>query len=292
MRYALIIIFLFFSIDTFAQQDFKRRTKLSNAVQEVSGLVIHNKDSISMINDSGDQAIIYTLNSKGKLLSQQKISGIKNRDWEALASNGEDLFVGDFGNNCNCRKDLKIYQISKNGTIDSISFVLPDQNSFSPTKNWMNYDLESLAYSNNTLHLFSKNKVQKGNYYSKHYTINLEAKKSVIELRDSLLIPNLVITGAAFNNDGSECLLIAYDFKKLLGFIPYSTTRLLHFSNYDHGNVYSGDLKPYRIGPFFILGQYESVEWIDEKTALIASERTLFIGPRMKKIKLKAKKVP
>ena len=106
------------------------------------------------------------------------------------------------------------------------------------------------------------------------------------------MIPNLVITGAAFNNDGSECLLIAYDFKKLLGFIPYSTTRLLHFSNYDNGNVYSGDLKPYRIGPFFILGQYESVEWIDEKTALIASERTLFIGPRMKKIKLKAKKVP
>lgn len=292
MRISLLSFLLISSVTLFAQVDFKRRATISNEVNEVSGLVIHAQDSITMINDSGDTPTLYTLNNKGKLLSKKQIPGIRNRDWEALASDGEDLFIADFGNNCNCRKDLMIYRLRNNILIDSIAFTLPDQTSFNPSKKWMNYDLEALAYTDQKLHLFSKNKVQKGNYYSKHYTIDLNKANREAVLQDSIVIPNLVVTGASFNSDGTECLLIAYNFKRILGIIPYSTTRLFHISNIKSGKVYQGDFKPYRIGPFFLIGQYESVDWIDEKTALIASERTAFIGPRMKKIKLRHKKVP
>ena len=292
MRLLTIFILLSSSVNLLAQVDFKRRTKLPNKVNEVSGLSIHNKDSIIMINDSGDTPTLYTLNSKGDLLHSQTISSIRNKDWEALASDGKDLFVADFGNNCNCRKDLIIYRLRDNVLIDSIPFELPDQKNFKPNKQWMNFDLEALAYTDETLHLFSKNKVQKGNYYSKHYTIDLTDSNRNIVLQDSIIIPDLVVTGAAFNQAGTECLIIAYNFKRVLGFIPFSTTRLFHVRNIESGKVYQGDFKPYRIGPFFLIGQYESVDWIDEKHALIASERTAFIGPRMKKIKLKDKKVP
>lgn len=290
--FSLILISLLFTIDLVAQKEFKRRTALPNAVNEVSGLVVVNKDSILMINDSGDKAQLYTLNSKGQLLNKKLINGIENKDWEALASDKEDLFIADFGNNCNCRQDLVIYRLHKNEVIDSIFFDLPDQKNFNPQKPWMNYDLEALAYSNNTLHLFSKNKVQKGNYYSKHYTLDLLQDEPKAVLQDSTLLPKLVVTGASFSPDGSECLIVAYNYKMLFGFIPYSTTRLFRFSNYEAGAVYSGTRTPYRIGPLFFLGQYESVDWIDAETALIASERTAFIGPRMKKIKLKRKKTP
>lgn len=292
MRSFTIFIFLIYSINLVSQVDFKRRTRLPNKVNEVSGLTILSKDSIIMINDSGDTPTLYTLNNKGELLHSKTIPTIRNKDWEALASNEKDLFVADFGNNCNCRKDLIIYQLRDNILIDSIHFEFPDQKNFKPNKQWMNFDLEALAYTNESLHVFSKNKVQKGNYYSKHYTIDLSDPNKDIVFQDSVLIPNLVVTGAAFNQAGTECLLIAYNFKKVLGFIPFSTTRLFHVSNIQSGKVYQGDFKPYRIGPFFLLGQYESVDWIDDKHALIASERTAFIGPRMKKIKLKGKKVP
>ena len=54
--FSLILISLLFTIDLVAQKEYKRRTALPNAVNEVSGLVVVNKDSILMINDSGDKA--------------------------------------------------------------------------------------------------------------------------------------------------------------------------------------------------------------------------------------------
>ena len=127
MRISLLSFLLITSVTLFAQGDFKCRTTISNEVNEVSGLVIHAQDSITMINDSGDTPTLYTINNKGKLLSKKQIPGIRNRDWEALASDGKDLFIADFGNNCNCRKDLMIYRLRNNILVDSIAFTLPDQ---------------------------------------------------------------------------------------------------------------------------------------------------------------------
>ena len=269
---------------------FKYRKVIDNTVNEVSGMVIYHPDSIALINDSGDQAILYTINAKGKLLHANLIQGIQNKDWEALATDGQTLFIADFGNNCNCRKDLKIYRLHPDQGIDSIEFSLEDQQLFPPQKSEMRYDLEALAYSNGQLHIFSKNKIGHGDYISNHYTLNNQAGKQVAKKVNSLLIPDLVVTGAAFNSTGTELLMMAYNYKRLLGIFPYSTSRLIHFSEIKNQNVFEAKMQDYRIGPLFLLGQYESVDWIDEQNALIASERTLFIRPRMKKIRLKKRK--
>lgn len=280
-----LLLFLTSSI-LLGQNTFKKRQFLPNSVKEISGLCLINKDSILAINDSGDQPILYYLNAAGQVYNQVLLNQIQNKDWEALATDGSSIFIADFGNNCNCRTDLKIYQIHAAGHIDSFMIALPDQKVIRPGRPWMNYDLESLAYNNGTLHFFSKNKMQAGNYYSKHYQMDLE-KPQFVELRDSFEFPKLVVTGAAFNPSGDECLVISYNFKLLLGFFPRSKTRLYHFYDFEDGAIFSGKSKAYRIGFLPIITQFESVDWIDDQHALIASERTGFIPARMKKIKLK-----
>lgn len=286
MKTRITLLLLLIACSVWGQNPFKKRQFLPNTVKEISGLCLINKDSILAINDSGDQPIIYYLNAAGQVYNQVLLSQIQNKDWEALATDGSSIFIADFGNNCNCRTDLKIYQIHSSGQIDSFRIVLPDQKVIKPSRPWMNYDIESLAYSHGSLHFFSKNKMRAGNYYSKHYQLELE-KPQTIELRDSFQFPDLVVTGAAFNPTGDECLVISYDFKLLLGFFPRSKTRLYHFYDFDDGAVFSGKSKAYRIGFLPIITQFESVDWIDDQHALIASERTGFIPARMKKIKLK-----
>jgi hypothetical protein len=72
---------------------------------EVSGLAISrtNKDTLWAINDSGNSAFVYALNSKGELTGTLNIKGVFNNDWEDLASfeyNGKAyILIADVGDN-------------------------------------------------------------------------------------------------------------------------------------------------------------------------------------------------
>jgi hypothetical protein len=68
-------------------------------------------------NDSGDQARIYVVDSKGKLLGRYSVTGARNRDWEDIAgftANGKPmLYIADMGDNSRKRDDLTIYRIKE-----------------------------------------------------------------------------------------------------------------------------------------------------------------------------------
>lgn len=90
------------------------------ARDEVSGIVKDPRfENVYWIHgDSGTKNRIYAINEDGEVLPDIEnlgfeLKGIQNKDWEDIAI-GEDgtIFVADLGNNCNCREDLSIIEIS------------------------------------------------------------------------------------------------------------------------------------------------------------------------------------
>jgi hypothetical protein len=72
---------------------------------EVSGIAISriNEDTLWVVNDSGNNASVYALNSKGEILGAIDIQGVFNNDWEDLASfeyRGKAyILIADIGDN-------------------------------------------------------------------------------------------------------------------------------------------------------------------------------------------------
>ena len=80
----------------------------------------------------------------------------KNHDWEDLASDKSgNLYIGDFGNNENKRKNIVILKVmndslKSSGGIDvlEISFFYSEQKQFPPVKNKMHFDCEAFFHYN------------------------------------------------------------------------------------------------------------------------------------------------
>jgi hypothetical protein len=147
----------------FTRYSIERIAKLPSIVNESSGLVMINDSVFWTLNDGGGKTELYKVDLKGNLLSKTEIPNSSNIDWEEVTTdiNGI-LYIGDFGNNANNRKDLRIYKYDHalNKT-DTISFSYLDQSSFPPEKSAMNFDCEAMFHHNDSLFLVSKNRGDK-----------------------------------------------------------------------------------------------------------------------------------
>ena len=87
------------------------------AIDESSGLAASRRTSglLWTHNDSDGQPLLYAINSDGRLRGTVRIAGIKNIDWEDMASFELDgrswLLVADTGDNSGRRKDCALYVI-------------------------------------------------------------------------------------------------------------------------------------------------------------------------------------
>ena len=140
------------------------KSELPEEVKETSGLFFHN-GRLWTHNDSGGKPILYALDTTTfEVVQRITLDKVKNKDWEDVCTDGENVFVGDFGNNKGNRKDLRIYMfpladIPQGGdavlTVDSITFWFADQTDFSKRK-VHDFDCESFFASDKNLYLFSK----------------------------------------------------------------------------------------------------------------------------------------
>ena len=89
-------------------------TTLPYALKEVSGISIDKKSELFwMINDGGNKERLYGVSTDGKIIEEIKVDA-KNHDWEDLTKDDKgNIYIGDFGNNQNRRKNLKILKIKK-----------------------------------------------------------------------------------------------------------------------------------------------------------------------------------
>jgi hypothetical protein len=177
-------------------------------IDESSGLAFWKKDLFYTHNDDTDSSL-YLLNAKGKRLKKWTIP-YTNRDWEDLSMNASGkLFLGDFGNNLNADRPLKIYIIdpTREKVEGIIRFRYAEQTRFPPL--WpgqMNFDCEAMVAWKDSIYLFTKNKSERNTW-----VYVLPARPGSYVIRKKLEMPILgLVTAAALRPDGQELALLTY----------------------------------------------------------------------------------
>lgn len=88
-------------------------------------------------NDGGHEASIYALDVHGTLLGEIPLKGVRNRDWEDMATaeceNGACIYLADVGDNEEVRDRIVLYRLPDTGVYDgspqvaeAFPMVLPD----------------------------------------------------------------------------------------------------------------------------------------------------------------------
>jgi len=257
-----------------AQEFPSRRTSLPDAIREVSGMTRTPEGHLWMLNDSRNPAELFLFDPVAGQLLETRTLPVPNRDWEdlTLAPDGY-LYIGDFGNNRNARRDLCIFRYHpETKALDSILFHYPDQQAFPPADDhdW-NFNCEAMVFFQDSLHLFSK-VVFKGNFVTKHYVLPARPGRYTAELRDSLVLKNRVVTGAALSPDGKTLAITSYIVGKKLGFIPYTRATAYFFTDFSGSRFLQGKRTSKRLPKCIFARQFESVTWWSDTTWLIANE--------------------
>lgn len=214
----LSLIALLSSCSNYGQ--LKVKSDLPKLLKEVSAVeTVVNSDLIWVINDSGNKNELYGISKKGKIKKVHTVNA-KNTDWEDLTSDNDgNLYIGDFGNNLNIRKDLVILKIKNkdlitdtNLEVERISFYYPEQSKFPPKKKQLYFDTEAFFYANDSLYLFTRSRV-KDNYGTttlyKIPAIKGNHKAQKISEFKHCKKHNCSITSADISPDGNSIALLS-----------------------------------------------------------------------------------
>ncbi|PWL40254.1 hypothetical protein DKG77_05380 [Flagellimonas aquimarina] len=244
--------------------------KLPSKLNEVSGIASVNDSIAWVIEDNGNKDHIYAINLKGNLVKKLKVENAKNHDWEDLAKDEKgNLYIGNFGNNANERKNLSIYKLpnpdNQTGNkikAEKITFEYPQQEKFPPKKSKLMFDCEAFFYKDNFLYLITKNRTRP--YTGKALIYKVPA---VIGSHQATLIGEFTackdpqfcsITGADISPDGKKVVLLGSGFIWL--FTDFSS------DDFTKGSLRTIDVK-HRT-------QQESICFVDNRTLLIADEQS------------------
>lgn len=251
-------------------------------MEESSGLVRASDTSLYTINDSGNQPYLFEINLQGKLIRKIQIQA-KNTDWEDLAidENG-DVFIGDFGNNRNNRKDLKILRIYKRQLKDSVikptvyTFKYPDQKAFPPEKTGLYFDCEGFVVKGRYAYLFTKNRTEPFDGISKVYRIDLDAGKTTIQSWGEMQLCKdgwypCSVTSASYNHETDELLLLTY-------------AKVLRFHKFNFDENASNDFTYYSIGR---LEQFEAISHFGKHFFLSSEKQKIIGGNKLHKVRFK-----
>jgi hypothetical protein len=291
LRLFLILAFCLWHIALPAQ---KKRFAMPAELPEVSGLHIAAPDSLWWHNDSGGSPVLFLTDANGRLLAETTVPNAQNKDWEDITADDRGrLYIGDFGNNANKRKDLRIYIFAPaSGTTDSIRFRYPDQQAFPPAPEQAAFDMEAFFWWNDTLHLFSKNRLLKGNYLSRHYTLPALPGEYVATLTDSIYLHKRVVTGAAIRADGGQVAMLSYFYKRILGFIPKIRTTVFLWDDFPSGQYLQGRRQEIKVRRCILPAQYEAIDYWDANTLLIASEKVPLSRAHARRVKIAGRTRP
>jgi hypothetical protein len=266
-----------------------KQFKLPMELAEVSGLYYQNFDKLWWLNDSGGQPKLYQTNAKGILSKTILLDNTINKDWEELSHDDQgNIYIGDFGNNRSDRKDLRIYIYQpEKMTLDSITFTYPDQELFPPLSSRCNFNMEAFFWHQGDLHLFSKNRFNVGDYFTKHYVLEAKAGTQVAVLKDRIFLKDRVVTAAAISPDGNTIVLLYYHYKKRKYSLPKSRTSVFFFRNFEGTTFFKGEMKKQKVPILIFATQYESLDFLDNKNILVASEKTKYFRQPAKRLKVK-----
>ena len=247
---------------------------MSDSLRESSGLT--NLDGrLFSFNDSGNTSEIFEIKPGSSFIEKTFQTGLTNIDWEAITNDGENFYIGEFGNNLGIRKDLKVYQVPfRNDSliIDSIKIIpfhYPEQIDFTPKNISNNFDAEAMVFLDGNIHLFTKEWVT--NTVS-HYLIDKNLTENQPAQKLESFDTGFVVTDASvFDNR-----------LYVVGYTKKASVFLMIFEKDENGNLFfNKPLKKFALGRAFNIGQIEGIT-ATEKGIYISGER----------FNIKIKKVP
>ncbi|MCK0161527.1 hypothetical protein [Allomuricauda sp. F6463D] len=276
----IALVFLLMTINACAQKTYMgemdKLGKLPSKLKEVSGMEITPDGKIWVIEDSGNKDKIYRVDKDGDLKESLKIDHAKNQDWEDLTIDiAGNLYIGDFGNNANKRKDLVIYKIpkeemdKKEPNADKIEFKYPQQKDFPPQKDSLYFDTEGFFHLNDYLYIFTKNRTRPYSGKTLIYRVPDKEGEYEAEFLGSLFLcadqDHCSVTSADISPDGKTIALLSYGFMFLL-------------TDFSAPDFTESSLK---IVDLNTNTQIESVCFVDNKTLLIADEENKHGGRKL-----------
>ncbi len=209
-------------------------TPLDTSLNETSALLEVDGDWWTIL-DSGNPHALYSIDlATGDILRTVTVTNAVNTDWEALASDADWLYIGDVGNNSGSRTDLRVYRVPLSPLLDpditsveadTIRFAYALQSDFTPAYNNTDWDCEAMVAADDSLFLFSKNRVS-GTCYL--YALPATPGDHLAERRDTLDAQGL-ITGASIDTAHGAIALVGYSNGVYLPFI----WRLADYSGHD-----------------------------------------------------------
>ncbi|NNJ88009.1 MAG: hypothetical protein HKP53_01285 [Eudoraea sp.] len=250
---------------------------LPRQFNENSGITTLEHDRIWLIEDNGNKDVIYEVNTKGERLREFEVKNAKNIDWEDLTKDEKgNLYIGDFGNNDNDRKDMVIYKIP-DPTIEpgdkieaeEINFKYPEQKEYPPAPSKRKFDTEALFYLDSVLYIITKDRSDPFLGEALIYTVPAEAGSYYATLVGTFKTCNdfttCQITSAAISPDKKKIVLLGYGTLWLI--------TEFDLPDFSKGNVQFIDLG--------VRTQLEAVCFKDNSTILLSDEKNHLTGQNL-----------
>jgi hypothetical protein len=253
-------------------------SKLPAGLDECSGMAFIAPNAIAMINDSGNAPELFICDTLGELILQVQLIGLANRDWESLAFADGLLYIGDFGNNNNARKNLKIWVVDvsrllkekKWKLVRTLSFSYEDQYAFPPEEKDWYYDLEAMVTQGDSIFLFTKNRTKPFNGIVKVYGLSklvTQQKAKLVkqfQTDQGLMLFNWV-SGASLGPNKDDLFLLGYN-------------RVWYLSNWRQNK--DPKLQSYKLGYF---SQKEALA-VQGNSLYLSEENTKGVKPKLRKV--------
>lgn len=275
LNYFFPLLAIFYAVTAHSQTvQLREITALPAELAETSGITVSNANLIWSHNDSGGEPVLYSVDTLGTIGRTLTVTNATNVDWEDLTQDAQgNVYIGDFGNNANSRKNLCIYTIpnpdsfvENSVTAGIIRFTYADQTAFPPADAQKNFDAEAFVALNDSLFLFSKNQTNPFSGYTRLYKLPAIPGTYTLMPVDSFLVdPAPVkgqITSAAISPDGKTLALLTYG-------------QLLLFRNFTGSHFFKGTVT--RLA-FPAITQKEAVCFINDCHLYLTDEALLGTG--------------
>ncbi|MEL7535371.1 MAG: SprB repeat-containing protein, partial [Bacteroidota bacterium] len=145
-----------------------------------------------------------------------------------------------------------------------INLSYADQTAFPPPNSRRHYDMEGMIWYQDSLYLFSKNRTNPFDGYTRLYKLPDNAGTYSVSPVDSFYTgpgpkETFWITGADISPSGKQLMLLSYD-------------KVWLFSCFSGSDFFNGDVQQLSLNS---LGQYEGIKFIDENTVYISNETSV-----------------